>query len=295
MVSQHLARIESLKHLPHTELSSLARHVKVLCIPAERWLVTERRVLDQYLYLLRGKLLLDIHPRMIRARSIGRLEHFYPGVTKAKTASACQVLILPARHRAFALERGGSDAQIATEGEQWLSAFLTTELMQHLDTAIVAQVLRQLSRKHVAAGQAVIHEGQSADRCFVVEQGNAVVCLQGRELKNLQPGDFFGEDSLIRGGKQSTTVIATAPLTLRVLHVHEFKSQLLGRLVVPIASTRLADRIDVNSWQRSGSYARARIRELNKGSEYLVSGADQDFVTLVVFLMLQAGIKANAA
>jgi len=70
------------------------------------------------------------------------------------------------------------------------------------------------------AGQAVAMEGDGALALHVVLSGKATVSLKGRELRELGPGDYFGEISMIDGKPRSASVSASEALeSLAVPHV----------------------------------------------------------------------------
>lgn len=55
-------------------------------------------------------------------------------------------------------------------------------------------------------GQHVVVEGDSGDRLFIVERGSLNVTIDGAFVRQLEPGDSFGELSLIYGTPRSATV-----------------------------------------------------------------------------------------
>src|SRR5262249_24717353 len=63
--------------------------------------------------------------------------------------------------------------------------------------------LRRTRSVPVAAGTSIVREGASARSFFVIEQGRAVVSRDGRRLRTLGPGDFFGEMALLNGGPRT--------------------------------------------------------------------------------------------
>jgi MFS family permease len=65
----------------------------------------------------------------------------------------------------------------------------------------------------VRAGQAVVREGEPADRFYIIESGTFVVTQRAaagaeREIRTLAPDDVFGELGLLRGAPRSATVTA---------------------------------------------------------------------------------------
>jgi len=69
-------------------------------------------------------------------------------------------------------------------------------------------------------GRQLAAEGEMALALHVLLSGRAAVSVNGRELRRLGPGDYFGEISLIDGRPRSATVTASEPTeTLAVPHV----------------------------------------------------------------------------
>ena len=67
-------------------------------------------------------------------------------------------------------------------------------------------------------GARVVREGDIGDTFYVILQGGAnVVNTRGRVVNRLQPGDFFGEISLLDGGPRTATVVADTPLSMLAL------------------------------------------------------------------------------
>ena len=71
------------------------------------------------------------------------------------------------------------------------------------------------------AGKAIAAEGLGALAFHVILEGTAEVTRAGTSLRELGPGDYFGEISMIDGKPRSATVTATSELTTFVIpHAH---------------------------------------------------------------------------
>lgn len=86
-----------------------------------------------------------------------------------------------------------------------------------------AETLRSLLREeHFEFGDLIVKEGDEADACYILATGRARVVRETREgeelvLASLRPGDEFGEQALITGGKRNATVrCSTAVDVLRL-------------------------------------------------------------------------------
>jgi CRP-like cAMP-binding protein len=77
--------------------------------------------------------------------------------------------------------------------------------------------------REVSAGQPVTLEGASGYTFFVIQSGTAEV-LEGEEkVRELGPGDFFGEMAILGEGRRRGTVLATSPLTVLAMFGTEFR------------------------------------------------------------------------
>ena len=76
----------------------------------------------------------------------------------------------------------------------------------------------------VEEGKVLAREGDIGQEFFVIVQGDVAVSRDGREVRTLGPGDFFGEIALIWDSPRRTaTVTAKSPLRFFVLTRQSFK------------------------------------------------------------------------
>jgi voltage-gated potassium channel len=93
---------------------------------------------------------------------------------------------------------------------------------QTLGAAAIADIVRLLHARDVAAGTVVIREGQAGDSMYFIVSGEARAML-APEPVTLRPGAFFGEMALLFGTPRSATVVITQPCVLLVLDVADFR------------------------------------------------------------------------
>src|SRR5262245_1809367 len=72
-------------------------------------------------------------------------------------------------------------------------------------------------------GDRICGEGASGYTFFVLCSGAADVTQEGKELRGLGPGDFFGELAILGDGRRSATVTAAEPSTMLVFFGTEFR------------------------------------------------------------------------
>ena len=90
------------------------------------------------------------------------------------------------------------------------------------------------------AGEVVVREGDPADRFYLIADGNLSV-TQGptdTHLRDLGPGDVFGEIGLLRQSPRTATVTATSDGSLFALEADEFRGLVSAG---PGLSTRMLD------------------------------------------------------
>jgi CRP-like cAMP-binding protein len=68
-----------------------------------------------------------------------------------------------------------------------------------------------------AAGTTLTREGEVGDSFVVIVHGHATVVQDGRTIRELGAGEYFGEISLIDGGPRTATVTAETPIDALVV------------------------------------------------------------------------------
>ena len=85
------------------------------------------------------------------------------------------------------------------------------------------QVARWADVVDVPAGHALLEEGRFAHEFFVILDGVVEVTKDGVHLRDLGPGDFFGEIALVEHERRTATVATTTPLRAIVMHARDFE------------------------------------------------------------------------
>jgi len=103
-------------------------------------------------------------------------------------------------------------------------------LFEPLPPTSLEKLARAAERRQAAPGTVVVREGDHGDAFYVVVAGALSVTLAGEHVRDLAPGDFFGEIALLRDVPRTASVIATAETTLLALHRVDFLAAILGTL-----------------------------------------------------------------
>ncbi|MGH2635521.1 MAG: Crp/Fnr family transcriptional regulator [Actinomycetota bacterium] len=61
--------------------------------------------------------------------------------------------------------------------------------------------------------ETIVESGQPGGTFYVILEGEVKVVRGGKTVGRLDPGDFFGEISLLDGGPRTATVVADSPVT----------------------------------------------------------------------------------
>ena len=122
--------------------------------------------------------------------------------------------------------------------EEWLARALP-----HLPEQVLAELTGRLQVLRFAPGEAVVRQGDPADRFYIIARGEARVTRRdpdGREveLATLEPGQYFGEIGLLADTPRTATVRAATGLEVLALDRAAF-----GKLVEgsPATAEELAE------------------------------------------------------
>ncbi len=138
---------------------------------------------------------------------------------------------------ALLLSRGG-DAPEPLDAAR--ARLLDHPIFAGLPIARLETAARQLTPVPMASGEVIVAEGDAADRFYLIAEGTTRV-TQGSDathLRDLGPGDVFGEIGLLRQSPRTATVTAATDGTLMALDADEFRDLVSAG---PGLSTRLLD------------------------------------------------------
>jgi CRP-like cAMP-binding protein len=97
-------------------------------------------------------------------------------------------------------------------------------LFENLSRGELVELAKRTEDVEVEQGKVLAREGDLGSEFFVVVDGEVAVTKEGRELRRLGPGDFFGEIALIWDSPRRTaTVTAATPLRFFVLTRQAFR------------------------------------------------------------------------
>jgi CRP/FNR family transcriptional regulator, cyclic AMP receptor protein len=110
-------------------------------------------------------------------------------------------------------------APMAVSSPEFKAFLLTTPFFGGLTDASLDLLISMLVERSFAVGETVVVEGEPGRSLFIVRSGQLAVNKQtdsGRSFRmsSLEPGDFFGEMTLIEMQNRSATVVVESPTVL---------------------------------------------------------------------------------
>ena len=131
------------------------------------------------------------------------------------------------------------------------SAFETlsrSPVFQHVSEAHLREIARHCRRRSFAAGEVLMHQGDTSDSMDVLVKGKVKVerVFPGADkavlLATLQPGDVVGEMGVLAGSPRSATVTALNPLETLELKAGFLKKLFMRDTDVLLAIMRIVSK-----------------------------------------------------
>lgn len=86
-----------------------------------------------------------------------------------------------------------------------------------------AEFVRYCEVRHVEPGHPVFTQGGLPAAFFVIESGEAEAAADGQSLRQMGPGDWFGEVGIVQHAPRTATVSAVSRLTVIAMTSFEFR------------------------------------------------------------------------
>lgn len=106
--------------------------------------------------------------------------------------------------------------------DQKLEMLAKVPLLARLEKRDLEQVSRVCDEVDLPAGRVVTKQGSWGEEFFVIVDGAVTVDRDGKHLRDMGPGDFFGELALLAKIPRTASVTCTAPSRFLVLGHREF-------------------------------------------------------------------------
>jgi CRP/FNR family transcriptional regulator, cyclic AMP receptor protein len=95
-------------------------------------------------------------------------------------------------------------------------------LFSNLSQRHLGEIAKHADQVQVEKGRVLVQQGKIGWEFIFIVEGKARVEKDGKVIRQLSKGDFFGEISLIDGEPRTSSVIAETNMTLLIVHKPSF-------------------------------------------------------------------------
>lgn len=134
--------------------------------------------------------------------------------------------------------RAGGD--VPPPPAELIDRLLRDDVFQHLPGLALARLAGRVHEERFEPGTSVITEGEIGDRYYLITSGRVTVSMAGEFVREMGPGQAFGEIALLRDLPRTATVTTTMPSTLLVVEREDFLGAVTGHPRTLAAATDVA-------------------------------------------------------
>ena len=178
------------------------------------------RLMGRALGVRRGLLLLSMG---IGSAATPLLIHAW-GARGTLITTGLLVMVLAA---AFLPRLTAIDGRISAPGPD-LALLRQVSFFRPLPFAIVEHLASELQSATYEPGDVIIRDGEPGERFYIIAQGQVRVSKDGKQLREMETGDSFGEIALLRRIPRTATVTAISRVEVRTLAREEFLAAVTG-------------------------------------------------------------------
>ena len=95
-------------------------------------------------------------------------------------------------------------------------------IFSNLNRRHMKEILKHVDQVTVKAGTVLARQGNTGLEFVFIVEGKARVEKGGKVIGKIAANDFFGEISLIDGGRRTASIIAETDMTLLIVHKRSF-------------------------------------------------------------------------
>ncbi|MBV1877528.1 MAG: cyclic nucleotide-binding domain-containing protein [Pseudomonadales bacterium] len=141
-------------------------------------------------------------------------------------------------------QAAGSDA----EGDDWMSKLLQSRLFELIPPANIDTLFKTFSAADYLMGDIIFHQGDKGDYFYVIKAGEVSIERtlkdNSQHLKTAGPGEFFGEDALVRGKPRNATITMQKSGVLMRLNQADFDALLVKPATEYVSETEIQEFIE---------------------------------------------------
>ena len=122
--------------------------------------------------------------------------------------------------------RAGGD--VPPPPAELIDRLLLDDVFRHLPGLALARLAERICEERFEAGTAVITEGESGDRYYLITSGRVTVTVAGEFVREMGPGLAFGEIALVRDLPRTATVTCAVSTDFLVVERDDFLEVVVG-------------------------------------------------------------------
>jgi signal-transduction protein with cAMP-binding, CBS, and nucleotidyltransferase domain len=303
VLAQRLQRFEPFAAADAAERAMIARHTRVLELPAGRSFVAGSRRPPGSWYLARGSVRL-----LANDGTVARVAHDTAAarralvdgashkVRAAVTLTASELLYVDLTPISFLLEQRALPRyavdEVCSRDGHWAHRFLAGGVARRLSPSLLQTLFRSFVRTDVDAGTRIVRRGDTADAFYVLREGTARVVHESG-MVDLLAGASFGADALVTRHVRNASVCMLEDGVVMKLAAHRFHELIEAPLIERVDhAPRGSLLLDVDRLPKSGVELRGSLIRLDASRTYTVVGRDERQVRLVVYLLRERGVEA---
>ncbi|CAJ1411423.1 unnamed protein product [Effrenium voratum] len=167
-------------------------------------------VFDGHLEVIKdGEKVLDVYP----GNSFGELALLYraPRAATVRSLTQATLFAVPRQDLRMAMQ-----APLKKKLEGFAALLSQVEILQHLGASDKELLANHLVEMTFYEGETIIQQGEEGYTFYILYDGEVSVLVDGEEVTQLLPGNFFGERALLNDEPRAATIMATSP-KVRVL------------------------------------------------------------------------------
>lgn len=299
MDARLLTRFRPFQGLDWEALATIARHARLLRLPAGRHLGRPGRPARGHYFLLKGAVRTADGITVAHGQELAREPLISDGDKTAQLLTLAPSLVLWADLAPVAFLLRPETLGYRVDGLEgldvgdWLRRFLGDGVVGRLSPVALQQLLRAFEIRDAQPGEQVITAGEYGETFYVLARGAVQVKLRCGQALDLVAGDYFGEDALLTGRRRNASVRAVEHTRLMALHRRCFWRLLGDHVVRTVAcADSHRERLDLSNTPAEG--LRERCARTTADVPYLVCGGNRGLRALAVFLLARRGIDAVA-
>lgn len=309
MKAFELRRLEPYSRLSGQQLMDLVKCCRELTIAAGRRFEVRASSMRGQCFLLEGSVQLCVpglrHPQVLES-----VDHRNPRARRPLLNAEVPDVHILTRSRSRILvvdtevERRRDCVHVTpigtTDKSAWMKVFLGGALTVDLAPSALRDLFREFEAEEVTAGQIIGTIGEPSSRFHVIKRGQARIANQVT-LAVLGPGEFFGEDSLIRGSARNANISMITDGELLSIGEKAFRGLLRSRFVRHLAAGMVSVRTNLVTESNPESESadlnirlenlRSSLHLFDRDIRYLLCGNEKD-VELAAFILTHHGYQA---